>query len=349
SGGNSASQTMGCVLAETSIALAKTVIIEGTPVVSTGGIKILKTNSATNKPLAGAEFLISQSESFAAPAHTLVANAQGIAEKTGLAVGTWYIKETKTPPNYMTIADVIVVSVGTATTEINIKNTPYSTIKIVKVDEGAKAPARAVFDIYEGKSVSGTPLFKNLKSDANGLILQGNLPAGEYTIVETAAPVGYVKATAPITVTILVGETKEVKFVNTAAKARMHIFKYDSISKVQLAGAVYEIYSDAACTKKLASVTTAANAPSVVDNLNAGTYYVKETQVPTGYLLDDRVKTVVLKQGETAKVDFYNTRSIPTAGNYSATLLVGTWMLGASVLGWTLLLIYKKRKNNEVK
>ncbi|MEG0092139.1 MAG: SpaA isopeptide-forming pilin-related protein, partial [Oscillospiraceae bacterium] len=169
------------------------------------------------------------------------------------------------------------------------------------------------------------------------------------TIVETAAPVGYVKATAPITVTILVGETKEVKFVNTAAKARMHIFKYDSVSKVQLAGAVYEIYSDAACTKKLASVTTAANAPSVVDNLNAGTYYVKETQVPTGYLLDDRVKTVVLKQGETAKVDFYNTRSIPTAGNYSATLLVGTWMLGASVLGWTLLLIYKKRKNNEVK
>lgn len=73
-------------------------------------------------------------------------------------------------------------------------------------------------------------------------------------------------------------------------------------SNYSLAGAVYGVYSDSACTKKVGDLTTDANGNSNVLTLNAGTYYVKETKASPGYDLDTNKYTVTVKTGSKAIV-----------------------------------------------
>ncbi len=82
-----------------------------------------------------------------------------------------------------------------------------------------------------------------------------------------------------------------------------------------LVGAEFTIYTDASC-KTVATDADGNNAVLTVTSetsgtgttstitLKAGTYYVKETKAPTGYVLDTSVKALTVKSGETATVTF---------------------------------------------
>ena len=61
-----------------------------------------------------------------------------------------------------------------------------------------------------------------------------------------------------------------------------------------LEGAVYGVYSDAACTKLIKSYTTDKNYQFETDYMRCGkTYYLKEITPPRGYLKNDRVYDIV--------------------------------------------------------
>lgn len=64
-----------------------------------------------------------------------------------------------------------------------------------------------------------------------------------------------------------------------------------------LAGAVYGVYSDAACTQLIETMTTDANGQCSSSSLEKAQYYVKEISPSQGYLLDTRVYTVPAKGG----------------------------------------------------
>lgn len=66
-----------------------------------------------------------------------------------------------------------------------------------------------------------------------------------------------------------------------------------------LKGAVYTIYTDAACKKAVDTLTIKADGTSNTLELNAGTYYVKETTAPNGYALDTKVYTVTITSDHT--------------------------------------------------
>lgn len=71
-----------------------------------------------------------------------------------------------------------------------------------------------------------------------------------------------------------------------------------------LAGAVYGIYSEAACTAELERITTDANGNAVSSGeYEAGTYYVKELSPSPGYLLDTQVHTLSLDRDGNASVN----------------------------------------------
>ena len=76
----------------------------------------------------------------------------------------------------------------------------------------------------------------------------------------------------------------------------------DNNSCYSLGNAVYEVYSNSACTTKVGTLTTGRNGVSNPISVNEGTYYVKETSAPKGYKLDTKVHTVKVTSGQTAVV-----------------------------------------------
>lgn len=85
-----------------------------------------------------------------------------------------------------------------------------------------------------------------------------------------------------------------------------------------LAGAVYGVYSDKACSKEVGRFTTGADGNATEElTLNAGSYYVKEISASKGYLLDETVYPANVSAGSTAHVDV-----LEQPGNDPVTILV---------------------------
>src|SRR4051794_18383399 len=67
----------------------------------------------------------------------------------------------------------------------------------------------AVFGLWAGNTTAGNPI-ANCTSQADGTCTFDNLDAGTYTTHETSAPAGYSPDPATVTVTVALGETKDV-------------------------------------------------------------------------------------------------------------------------------------------
>ena len=77
-----------------------------------------------------------------------------------------------------------------------------------------------------------------------------------------------------------------------------------------LAGAVYGIYTDAACTKKVGEVTTNASGYAAYSqSVYIGTYYAKEITAPQGFALSNEVLTFK-KTGNKDSATGYNIYSV---------------------------------------
>lgn len=70
-------------------------------------------------------------------------------------------------------------------------------------------------------------------------------------------------------------------------------------------GAQYGLYSDASAKTQIGTFTIGANGESnTIDELKAGTYYIKEIKAPKGYALDQNIYPVTVAAGETTTKDF---------------------------------------------
>ena len=78
-------------------------------------------------------------------------------------------------------------------------------------------------------------------------------------------------------------------------------------SHYSLEGAVFGVYSDKACTKRVAKLTTAANGKTSTVKLKRGTYYVRELKAPPGYRIKDTTWTVSVNSGKTTTKEIGDT------------------------------------------
>lgn len=206
-----------------------------------GTAEVLKTDK-DGKTLAGAEFTLYNAGGFAID--TAVSGADGVARFENIAAGTYTVRETAAPAGYLAGSDVIALTVNstavqrfTLVNEKEVKPSPspspspsptpapssapgvspspsqpgsggtvqkQGSISILKTDSSGKTLAGAQFTLYNGE---GTAV-RALTSGGDGWVSFRNLPAGSYTVKETAAPEGYRMETDVLSVELAAGTNK---------------------------------------------------------------------------------------------------------------------------------------------
>ena len=137
------------------------------------------------------------------------------------------------------------------------------------------------------------------------------LDPGTYTVSEIGLPAYTEKITAGSetaedkTVTLVAGENEPLIFYNKENLGQIKIIKTGirNGQKINLPGAKFGIYKDLTCEDPVKdsrdqaiTATTDEDGIATFDRLGNGTYYVKELEAPSGYVLDDAVYTLTLDE-----------------------------------------------------
>ena len=132
-----------------------------------------------------------------------------------------------------------------------------------------------------------------------------------------------------------VGNEKYVVFKVTWTKeCYISIVKKDSETSNTLAGAVYGIYSDAACTQliKQMPATDANGAAKVTIEKTQEVVYLKEISVPTGYTIDAKAYNVTLNIGKTSNMNVTDKRVTATISLHKQDAETGNTPQGDATL-----------------
>jgi len=161
------------------------------------GLRLIKTDSVTNKPIYGVEFMLFDANGKVVGVYHTDNNG-AIDFPTDIPEGRYTIRETKAAAGYY-IDDIPKTVDFTAgkITEINWTNTPHmGQFQITKksADDNTingfpkgTLLQGAVFEIYD----KANNLVDTVTSDKNGLAASKTLPLGRYTIREVKAPAYY--------------------------------------------------------------------------------------------------------------------------------------------------------------
>ncbi len=154
--------------------------------------------------------------------------------------------------------------------------------------EGAK------YGVYTTKAC--TTKVGTFTTESNGKSNILELEPKTYYVKETTAPKGFTLSTTVHTLVVKEDETTTLSVTDTPIKGKLQLIKSSSNAELTngnecytLEGATYGVFTEKACTTKVATFTTQATGKSNVISLLAGTYYVKETKAPQGYSLDTTV------------------------------------------------------------
>ncbi|NQK48935.1 hypothetical protein HO504_03100 [Streptococcus suis] len=225
------------------------------------------------------------------------------------------------------------------TIELTVKNKPYTAFSIEKVSK--LAPTTTLMNVkLEIKAKDGvlSPIFSDeawhrehyrAEIDTANRALRwwtsaaGNavfsLPAGTYTVTELEAPAGYERM-QPFDITMSEDGQVVVPTNNAQVEAgekdnRVHIkltnvFKPKiKITKVdsrdanrKLAGARFKLFGPDENTQIGQEVTTDTNGEIMLQGLEPGTYYLQESQPPTGYQANNLKYRIVIADNGSAQI-----------------------------------------------
>ena len=273
-----------------------------------GKISILKVDSDDeNVKLPGAVFEVRDSEGTVVD--TITTGENGVGTSKELPYGNYTVAELNAPSGYKLSQEVKNVTIDSngQTIELTFKNSKLlGLISIEKVDSedsGIKLEG-AEFKVinFNGEEVG------NIVTGEDGKGSLGNLPYGEYTLIETKAPDGY-ELSLDLIVVEVNSETEVYKTItNTKILGNINILKVDSADEnVKLQGAVFEVKDSEGDV--VDTITTDENGVGASKELPYGSYTVQEVSAPSGYKLLEEVENVTITlNGQTIELTFENTK-----------------------------------------
>lgn len=272
---------------------------------------------------------------------------------SGLEEGKTYTLIEETAPEGYVRADEITFTVTNEKVDQEV-NMFDAQVKVTKTDaltgDAVKGAEFTVFD-KDGNIVD------KWITDGTAHAVSGLDAGKEYIIKETKTPEGYM--TAPDRTLVVSGEQNmDVEIKEQPVLTDIEVQKVDAQTKKVIRSKDFEftMYSDADCKNAITTVSADKNAGTATfKNLRYGTYYIKETKAPTGYLLSKEVKKVVVDDklenvGKTYSFIYQDT-PMPTTGVKTGdgtdiqkfTALTG--ISGIVLLLLCVILILRKKKN----
>ena len=276
-----------------------------------GGLRIIKLDSVTKKPLEGVQFRITYSDG------SFVADEGGKLSSNGLymtdangeilirdIVGTLVVTEVKTIPGYTideaTRSQTIVVNPDDLQTLI-VYNVPAGGLQIIKSD--ADTGERLGGVKFEIRKINGE-ILGTYTTDRDGVISIPNAESGWYTIVERKAKDGYALDTTPVNACVKDGETTTVEITNQRMASIM-IHKIDAATGAGIYGVKFVLYDSG--KNPIGEYTTDQDGYIYIDDeLVPGKYYLRELEAADGYIRDEQYKTVYVERGKCAQIEWEN-------------------------------------------
>ena len=271
---------------------------------------------------------------------------------SGLEEGKTYTLIEETAPEGYVRAEEITFTVTNEKVDQEV-NMFDAQVKVTKTDaltgDAVKGAEFTVFD-KDGNIVD------KWTTDGTAHAVSGLDAGSEYVLKETKTPEGYM--TAPDRTLVVSGEQNmDVEINEQPVLTDIEVQKVDAQTKKVIRSKDFEftMYSDADCKNAITTVSADKNAGTATfKNLRYGTYYIKETKAPTGYLLSKEVKKVVIDDnlenvGKTYSFIYQDT-PMPTTGVKTGdgtdiqkfTALTG---ISGIVLLICVILIIRKKKN----
>lgn len=306
-----------------------------------GNLIIHKLSSKDKTPLEGVQFKITYADGTYLPDEggklssngLYWTNAEGqiiLSDITGTVVAT----EVESIPGYTidpnTQSQTVVVNPDD-TQELWFYNSPVGGVEFTKVNEADKTETISGVT-FEIRRVSDDALVDTVTTGKDGKVFLP-LEAGDYYAQETKAADGFKLDDTPIYFTVKDGETTR-KTVTNKAFSGILLHKIDADTRKGIYGVTFLLYDGN--MNPVDQFTTDQNGYAYIDTLDlSGKVYLRELE-NEGYIVDEQLKTVYIKPGETTEITWEN-RAItgqiqivkksadynPTNGLPAGTLLEG--------------------------
>jgi hypothetical protein len=260
------------------------------------GLRVLKLETGTLKPLEGAVFDIFDPEGV--KIFSLPTDANGEIRVPLARVGNYTVTE-RIPPHYHILPTHTSQGVTVRYNEVatvTFEDLPFGGLRIEKRDAAdGRNLSGAVIQI---KNIS-TGVTQTATTDSSGSVTFNSLPCAAngtgYEVRELTAPTGYALDTTVHTVSVRpMSEGVTSYTLTNKANPGLRIIKLNSATHTPIEGAQFEVWRDGT---KIGTYTTDYAGEIFLPNIAAGTYTAKEVFVPAPYQLDTTAQWIELTSG----------------------------------------------------
>ena len=240
-------------------------------------VSIVKIDADTGARVSGATLQVTNSSGGVVDTFTTSGTPHVLSK---LSPGTYYVKETKTPDGYVLDSNPISFTVNENTTNLQVQfKNKKNEVRLGKIDaDTGQYVAGALLRLVD----SNGDEVERFTSGSEPSVIKRGLKSGTYYLEELEAPDGYIRNTGRVTVTIR--DTDDVVTYNISnKKTKATISKVDSETGDPVSGVILEILNS---NKERIKTFTTSSSPTVLTDLDEGTYYVREVKAADGYILD---------------------------------------------------------------
>ena len=248
-------------------------------------VQISKTDITGEKEVVGAELTITDESGNVVDSWT---STDTVHYANGLVEGQKYTLTEKTAPLGYAVATSVefVVSTDKVKQQVTMVDKQVLISK-TDVTSGQELAGAELTITDESGNVIDSWTSTDTAHYANGLV-EGQ----KYTLTEKTAPYGYEVANSIVFVVTNDKATQTVVMNDSPILSSVLVNKVDSITGENIISKKFEftLYSDAECKNEIVTINANTDdGTALFSDLRYGTYYIKETKAPKGYMLSDEV------------------------------------------------------------